>query len=497
MIVTLALRNLVLRPWRSLLLLAGFGLGVGVMITLLSIGDAMVIQARDEKLVGGGEVTVLPDGVDLEVLKTGGVGGLWFSVANARFVHRQLLAAPRLQALIEAAAPQMEGKLLYLRGARLPELAVRGGGEIPSLSRVVGVAPTLVAGRWDDDAGDRRWAAPTDAELRHDIDHFHETPPGVRDPGSWAEWHYFNVLAPDRKRWAFLTFLVGGDVPRGEWGGQLLLTLHEEGRPPRRFSRVVPNARVRYSTGDADLQLDETFVRVRDDGRYAVRARIPPEGGGEAAEVDLVVSPAPGAYFPGTSLGSGDFVSGYVVAGLRATATGTICVGARCERYDEAQGYHDHNWGTWRDVTWEWGAARAGAYTVLYGRVQAPDSLVADTPLFVYLVDSLGFRAVFRPREIRYEDSRRLAVEGTTIAVPARGEMVDVRGSDTLRLALEIEDVAATDTRKALVERGEPGSDRRRARPWFLQLKGLARLSGRIDGVPVAGEGAGFFETYR
>jgi hypothetical protein len=74
MISTLAFRNLALRPWRTLLLLAGFGLGVGVMITLLSIGDAMVAQARDEKIVGGGDVTVLPDGVYIELLKTGGVG---------------------------------------------------------------------------------------------------------------------------------------------------------------------------------------------------------------------------------------------------------------------------------------------------------------------------------------------------------------------------------------------------------------------------------------
>lgn len=497
MILTLALRNLVLRPWRSLLLLAGFGLGVGVMITLLSIGDAMVAQARDEKLVGGGDVTVLPDGVDLEVLKTGGVGGLWFSVANARFVYLQLLAAPRLRPVVAAAAPQMEGKLLYLRGARLPELAVRASGEVPSLSRAVGGAPAVAAGVWDDDDGDRRWTAPTDAQLRHDIDHFHETPRGVQDPQSWAEWHYFNVLSADGRRWAFLTFMVGGDVPRGEWGGQLLLTLHEAGAPPRRYSRTIPRGRVRYSTRDADLQLDDAFVRVREDGRYAVRARIPAERGGEAADVDLVVSPAPGAYFPGTSLGSGAFVSGYVVAGLRAATSGSICVGRRCERYDDAQGYHDHNWGTWRDVTWEWGAARAGAYTLLYGRVQAPDSLIADAPLFVYLVDSLGFRAVFRPREVRYQDTRRLVVGRTSIAVPARGEMLDVRGADTLRITLEIEDAAATDMRVAAVERGEHGLARRLARPWFLQLKGTARIAGRIDGIPVAGQGAGFFETYR
>ena len=83
MIGILARRNLTLRPWRSALLLGGFGLGVGVMIVLLAIGEAMLTQARDERLIGGGDVTVLPEGIDVEVMKTGGVGGLFSSTVGA------------------------------------------------------------------------------------------------------------------------------------------------------------------------------------------------------------------------------------------------------------------------------------------------------------------------------------------------------------------------------------------------------------------------------
>src|SRR5215218_1630748 len=96
MIELLALRNLVLRPWRSAFLLFGYSLGVAVMIVLLSIGEALLMQARDEKLVGGGDVTILPEGIDVEVMKTGGLGGLFFSIDHARFIYRQLLASPRL-----------------------------------------------------------------------------------------------------------------------------------------------------------------------------------------------------------------------------------------------------------------------------------------------------------------------------------------------------------------------------------------------------------------
>ncbi|MDP9179722.1 MAG: hypothetical protein M3O61_18775, partial [Gemmatimonadota bacterium] len=99
MISLLAFRNIVYRPWRSVLLFFGYGVGVAVMIVLLSVGEALLSQARDEKLVGGGSITVLPQGIDVEVMKTGGVGGLFFSIDHSRFVYRQLLAAPRLTSL--------------------------------------------------------------------------------------------------------------------------------------------------------------------------------------------------------------------------------------------------------------------------------------------------------------------------------------------------------------------------------------------------------------
>jgi len=116
-------------------------------------------------------------------------------------------------------------------------------------------------------------------------------------------------------------------------------------------------------------------------------------------------------------------------------------------------------------------------------------------PLFLYLVDSLGFRAVFRPTTIRYEDGGTRVVEGRTIRVPARAEMVDARGADTLRLTLAIEDAMASDLRRT---RGSTSDAPAMAvRTILVQMKGVARLSGRLDGRPISGEGTGFFETYR
>src|SRR5665811_6666 len=132
MISLLAFRNIVYRPWRSVLLFFGYGVGVAVMIVLLSVGEALLSQAKDEKLVGGGSITVLPPGLDVEVMKTGGVGGLFFSIDHSRFVYRQLLASPRLSPYVTAVAPQIEGRLIYLVKSSGEWHAVRASGEIPS-----------------------------------------------------------------------------------------------------------------------------------------------------------------------------------------------------------------------------------------------------------------------------------------------------------------------------------------------------------------------------
>lgn len=495
----LAWRNASWRPCRTALLCAGFGVGVGVMIVLLAVGEAMVRQASEERLVGGGDVTVLPEGIDIEVLTTGGLGGLFFSVPNARFVYRQVLTSPRSRGLIDVVAPQLEGKLLYVTTADGREHAVRASGEIPSATARLGAMPSIVSGAWSDDDGDRRWTAPTAAELRHDIDHFHLPPMGMASRENWGEWHYFNVLSDDATRWAFVSFIVGGDVTSDRWGGQVLVTLHERGAPPRRFSATVPKERVRFSTRDADLTVGDGSVRVLPDGRYAVRAAVREDGGAALLTLDLTVSPAPRVDFPGATLISGDFASGYAVPGLRANATGSLCVNNRCDQYANAQAYHDHNWGGWRGVTWEWGATRAGDYTILYGRVSPEDSSAGSAPLFVYVTDSLGFLALFRPTSISYDDARTVRTTDGPLRVPARAELFDVRGADTLRLVLTVDDAVATDTRRALAERGEGDADATRAlrRPWFVQMAGEAVLTGRVRGAPLSGRGRGFFETYR
>jgi hypothetical protein len=87
------------------------------------------------------------------------------------------------------------------------------------------------------------------------------------------------------------------------------------------------------------------------------------------------------------------------------------------------------------------------------------------------------------------------------IAVPSRAVLFDERDGDTLRVELTIEDAIASDTRSQRRETFGAGAGQpsigETSNPYFIQMKGTARISGRLDGEPVTGTGIGFFETFR
>jgi hypothetical protein len=471
MLFLLAFRHLLVRKGRSLVLLLGFALGVGVMIVLLSVGEAMLAQSRDVALVGGGQVTVLPEGIDIEAMRTGGVTGMFFGIDRARYLTRQLLGGPRQHSLVAAVAPAIENKLIYLRaGGRT--VVTRAGGEIPSRARRVGGALQLLAGRWDDTPADSAYIAPTPQQLFDELDHFHL--PTVPD-STWAEWHYFNVVtAPDE--WWYVTLLIGGAVPAGRWGGQLLVTHRRPDGRYERFADQIPPNQIRFDTAAADLTLGASLVRQRL-GTYQVSARV----GGRLA-LDFTLRPAPNRYFPAAELRAEPFISGYVVPALSGSVDGRFCADGRCRTVAGGRGYHDHNWGVWRAVTWEWGVAHGAVYDVLYGGVRTGDSAAGGAPFFFMAADSLGIRQVLRFRDVRYTGVLPTRTPG--VSAPSAFALTALREADTVDLAVNVGDALASETAAA---------DFRR---FFLQMRGRFTLRGKLGGVPVADSGMGFFETY-
>ncbi len=462
MIGTLAFRHLWVRKVRSLFLLLGFALGVGVMVVLLSVGEAMLDQSQDVSLVGGGEVTILPQGIDVEAMRTGGLGGMFFTIERARFLTRQILGGPRHAARVRVVAPAIEGKLLYLCAIRSPcrPAAVRAGGEIPSRAAALGAGLDVREGRWSDTRADSTYVLPTAQQLYDELDRFHLP---RRPDSTWGEWHYFNFVTGPNEWW-YVTYLLGGELPTGQWGGRVLVTHRRPDGKYDRYTSDAPPVRVRFDTTGADLSIGESRVRQRD-GVYALRARA--RGRAGPVLLELAMRPEPNRYFPPVELREEALLSGYVVPALTATAAGRICIGTRCRRVENVPAYHDHNWGVWRDVTWEWGAATGSHLSLLYGGVYGPSA--TTSPFFLTLVDSLGVRQVLRFGRIDYD--------GGGNSPPSRFALTATRDADTVRLAVDVRHALTTDRT-------------------FVQMRGSYTLLGKLAGRPISDAGEGFFETY-
>jgi hypothetical protein len=444
------------------------------MVVLLAVGEAMLVQAQDETLVGGGDIMVLPTGISLEMLKAGGTTALFLGLDQARFIQRQVLESPRGREEygVTAASPLIDGRLVRV-SRRERELQALASGEIPSRATAVGAAPNLTAGAWVDSRADTLWADPPPDAFFDEIDSFHLPHGAAVGDSTWAEWHYFNV-AIDADRWIYLTYSLGGQVgSENGWGGRLLLTMRDPVSGHRSVSRDVQSSSIRFDTTRADLFLDDDAFVTQQDGVYHLVARV---GG---ADLNLTIAPTPRRLFPPAEMGGDALISGYVVPALAARAQGRICLptsaGRGCEQISDAPAYHDHNWGVWRDVSWEWGAASDDELSLLYGVVEAGED---EQRLFAYLVDNRGVRGLFRPALPQFLSTRDASVEGRVVRVPAEIRFEDERRGLSVDIAVSSFQVTDLDR------------DRNR---YFVQMRGIATV--RQAGFPER-RLPGFFETY-
>ena len=496
----LARRNLAVRPGRSLLFLAGYALAVGVMIALLSVGEAIVGQARDKDLVGGADLVLVPEGSDVEVLKLGGVTAMFSTIPNARFVYRQLLRGPRFADVIADAAPTWAGRTVFLRG-RPGGTIVQGlaSATIPSLERAIGTR-TLPA-EWRDSPGEARFALLAGPSLYAEMDHGHRPDPAHPQAARWAEWWYFNLLDAASGRYAYLSFFVAGDLAAGRALGSLSIQLGAPGQPAVRHAFVVPIDTTAIALDDVAVTIagprDRATVR-RVDGFYRLAARFRDLRSGRPVALDLDVVPEPRAYFPPLVLrGADGFESGYVVPAVLARGRGTIDVAGARTVFDGALAYHDHNWGYWRDVAWDWGQVQSpdARFALVYGTVRAPELARGgqdDLP-FAIVTAADGFLGVLRPDSIVYGGWHAgPMVAGAPVRVPGTIGFRAARGADSLTVSLAVEDLAAS------LPAGDPRAEGPRLGGGrvFLQMRGRWTVRGRVGGRRMEFTAPGAAETF-
>ena len=149
-------------------------------------------------------------------------------------------------------------------------------------------------------------------------------------------------------------------------------------------------------------------VRLPSDGTYHIFLDVHAEGGQTALTGALTLKPASGRSIPPATIhGARGWLSGYVVPVLSGTFTGVLHAGADEVVVDGMAGYHDHNWGYWEGVRWQWGQVANGAVSIVYGRVFPPAD-VADSnrvPGFLGVIGGDGPIAFSTDVTIREDDA--------------------------------------------------------------------------------------------
>ncbi len=462
MILRLALRSLLTHPIRTLVLACGFGLGVGVMAMLLGVGEVILDQARSPALSGAGDVVIAS--------ATG-------QVPSARWI---LSSAPGLsndEARVAAVSPSKRATLYLVKSGKTLPIRVQGG--IPSLERAVGDKETSGIPGWTDASSDATWLAPDPAAALVELDRFHPIPDVPRRADSWAEWLYFNGREGETR--FYLTFMTGARKGDGQREAGVRLQLDRGSRRSSYSMRQVVN--------EADILREAPNLtigssRVRVEGmRYHITFELPSENGKGRAAGDIYIDAAPGHALPPLTIrGAAGWVSGYVVPVMSGRLSGMLDIEGTAITFSNGAGYHDHNWGFWKDVSWRWGQVQHDDLSLIYGRI-FPPSDAADPermPGFLSVSDRNG--PVGYATDVRIEETNDPATgQPRAIVVTGRGSNVD------LRMELAIESTITTKTGSYLFGGNMD----------FLQMRAQYRVRGRAGTRDVEFGALGSAETFR
>ncbi len=466
MILRVALRSLTTRPLRSAVLATGFGLGIGVMVELLGVGQVILEQAHSPALLGGGDVVLSSD---------------FNPLAGARFLLTDVLGSARFRDRVRAASPSKHATLYLRRSGQTIPIAVQGG--VPSLERAIGDREVATQPGWHDTAADAAWTSPSRQDILRALDRFHARPAGDVSgfsATSWAEWLYFNGRSRDGRLRIYLSFIAGGPGADGTRTIGVRLQLDRDSRSTS-YGASGPVSEADLLARAPDLDVAGNSVRLVG-SQYRISLALTegastpsppgrPAGTGRPLTGALTLDAAPGRSLPPAEIhGAGGWVSGYVVPALAGTFQGSLVVGGERISVDGLAGYHDHNWGFWDGVRWQWGQVSSGDLSIVYGRV-FPPAAVADpdrVPGFLGVLGPDGPVGFSTNVSIHEQDH---GGGPTAMEVRAQGPQVDVA------LHFTVAESERTDT--------------------FVQLGGVYDVSGRVRNRDLSFTSRGSAETFR
>lgn len=458
MIGRLAFRTLAAHPVRSLVLAAGFGAGVAVMAILLGVAEIVLDQAVSPALLGGGDVIVrLSPQIPAPAV-----------IAGA-------LRADGIRERVRVVSPWHASEL-YLVRANGSTVRVDARGGVPSLERAIGDQEVAQVASWQDLPQDEAWRHVTPEDALRQIDRFHPIPEAPEWADSWAEWLYFNGRAGNAR--FYLTFLAGPRLPDGRRAAGARLQLERDGKMES-FSAgtIVDDAALESAP---DLTFGANRVRLVGQ-RYEIDLDLR-SSTGQRVQGRLFVEGSPGRLMPPIEIsGAKGWRSGYVVPVMNGGLGGQLRAGSSTVSFDGGVGYHDHNWGFWRGVSWQWGQVQQGDLAFLYGRVFPPKE-AADPERLPAFVGALGPNGPLGyATNVRISEQDDKQGQPRQIVIQGRGPSID------LRLQFDVASFVSTPMTQGPMANGVN----------FLQMRGTYHVNGKAGGRQFLFTAPGSAETFR
>jgi hypothetical protein len=203
---------------------------------------------------------------------------------------------------------------------------------------------------------------------------------------------------------------------------------------------------------------------------------------------DFTLQASPGRLLPPLEIaGAKGWRSGYVVPVMSGTLDGGFVVDGRRVSLDGGRGYHDHNWGFWQGVSWQWGQAQHDDVSLIYGRIFPPRE-AADPdriPGFVGLLGPdgpLGYATNVVITEANDEQGRP-----RTISIHGVSQALDVQAR------FDVSSFVITRTTQPV----PPKRDSAKAEIDFLQLRGQYTVTGHAGDQTISFNAPGAAETFR
>jgi hypothetical protein len=453
----LAFRSLAAHPVRTAVLAAGFGVGVAVMAILLGVAEVVLSQAEAPALVGGGDVIIRLD-----------------SSVPARLVLSGTLQSDQLRNRVRAASPRHTTSLYLVRDSNALRVEAQGG--IPTLERGMGDPEITSSANWQDTPEDLSWTRTRPEELLRQIDRFHPVPDAPAWQDSWAEWLYFNGRASNAR--FYLTFLVGPKLADGSRPAGVRLQMDRDGRvdtfsAPATLDAAATERAPELTIGGNRVTLDGLL--------YSIDLDLKDERG-RTARGRLTIEASPGRWVPPIEIGgAGGWRTGYVVPVMSGRLDGMLEVGGERISFDEGTGYHDHNWGFWKGVSWQWGQVQQGDLSFIYGRVFPPKE-AADPDRVPGFVGGLGPDGpIGFATDVTITEENDARGQPRRITIAGRSPAIDVR------LNFEVGSVVSTRMNQGPIGAGVT----------FLQMRGQYGVTGRAGDRAVNFTAPGSAETFR